>query len=158
MFNVGMKKTSLQTQPYMLTDGEQRFESLGALVSIMASAEQTGGAFNLFDILLPLGYETPLHIHYAEDVAIYVLEGTLDIFWGDEKQRAEAGSFFFQPRGTPHGFRVNGPTPARILYLTFPAGFDEFVVRHGRLFKGTEAMALEARYKIEILGSLPTLD
>lgn len=153
-----MKKTSLQTKPYMLKDGAKRFESVGALVSIMASAEQTGGAFSLFDISLPLGYETPLHIHYAEDVAIYVLEGALDIFWGDEKQRAEAGSFFFQPRGTPHGFRVNGLTPARILYMTFPAGFDEFVLEHGLPFTGIEAMTLEARYKIEVLGSLPTLD
>ncbi|MBL8102878.1 MAG: hypothetical protein JNM02_10140, partial [Anaerolineales bacterium] len=83
-----MKKTSLQTKPYMLSDGEQRFESLGALVNIQASAEQTGGAFNLFDVVCPPGYETPLHIHYAEDVAIYVLEGVLDIFWGDERRQA----------------------------------------------------------------------
>lgn len=157
MFNVGMKKTSLQTKPYMLDDGKQRFESLGALVSIMASAEQTGGAFNLFDILLPLGYETPLHIHYAEDVAIYVSEGTLDIFWGDEKHRAKAGSFFFQPRGIPHGFRVIG-NRACILYMTFPAGFDEFVIACRKPFSDLEAMILEAHYKIEILGSLPTLD
>ena len=158
MFNVGMKKTSLQTKPYMLNDGEQRFESLGALVSIMASAEHTGGAFNLFDILLPLGYETPLHIHYAEDVAIHVLEGTLDIFWGEEKKRAEVGSFFFQPRGTPHGFRVIGTSLARISYMTVPAGFDEFVLEHAKPFTDFKAMMLEARYKIEILGSLPVLD
>lgn len=158
MFNVGMKKTSLQTKPYMLNDGEQRFESLGVLVSIMASTEQTGGAFNLFNILLPLGYETPLHIHYAEDVAIHVLEGALDIFWGDEKQRAEVGSFFFQPRGTPHGFRVIGTAHARISYMTVPSGFDEFVIACGKPFNDLEAMMLEARFKIETLGSLPALD
>jgi quercetin dioxygenase-like cupin family protein len=158
MFNVSMKKTSLQTKPYMLTDGENKFESLGALISIMASAEQTGGVFNLFDILLPLGYETPLHIHYAEDVAIHVLEGTLDIFLGDEKKRAVAGSFFFQPRGTPHGFRVIGTAHARISYMTVPAGFDEFIIACSKPFSDLEAMMLEARYKIEILGSLPALD
>jgi quercetin dioxygenase-like cupin family protein len=153
-----MKKTSLQTKPYMLNDGEQRFESLGALVNIKASAEQTGGAFNLFDVLCPPGYETPLHIHYAEDVAIHVLEGALDIFWGDERQRAEAGSFFFQPRGTPHGFRVTGTTRARISYMTVPAGFDGFVIEHGKPITDFEEMMLEAQHKIEILGSLPTLD
>ena len=154
---MGMNKTSLQTKPYMLTDGKQRFESLGALVSIMASAEQTGGAFNLFDILLPLGYETPLHIHYTEDVAICVLEGVLDIFWGDARQHAEVGSFFFQPRGTPHGFRVIG-NRARMLYMTFPAGFDVFVLERAKPFTDFDAMMLEARHKIEVLGSLPTLD
>ncbi len=157
MFNMGMKKTSLQTKPYMLTDGEQRVESLGALVNLMASAEQTGGTFNLFDVICPLGYETPLHIHYTEDVAIYVLEGVLDIFWGDARQRAEVGSFFFQPRGTPHGFRVIG-NRARMLYMTFPAGFDVFVLERAKPFTDFDAMMLEARHKIEVLGSLPTLD
>ena len=155
---MGMKKTSLQIKPYMLNDDEPRLKSLGALVSIKASAEQTGGAFNLFDVSCPIGYETPLHIHYEEDVAIHVLEGALDIFWGDEKQRAEVGSFFFQPRGTPHGFRVVGTMHARISYMTTPAGFDEFVLARSKPFTDFEARMLEARYKIEILGSLPALD
>lgn len=156
MFNAVMKKTFLQTKPYMLAKhGEvTRFESLGALVSIQASSEQTGGAFNLFDVLLPGGYETPLHIHYAEDVAIHVLEGALDIFWGDEAKRAEAGSFFFQPRGTPHGFRVTGAKPARISYMTIPAGFDGFVLEHCQPLTRPEEMASEAHYKIEVLGEL----
>lgn len=155
LFNTGMKKTYLQAKPYALRGTENRLHSLGARVAIQASAEQTGGAFNLFDVLLPTGYETALHIHYAEDVAIRILEGALDIFWGEEKRQAEAGSFFFQPRGMPHGFRVTGTSPARILYLTFPAGFDGFVLEHSRSITGAEAMVSEAHYKIEVLGSLP---
>jgi uncharacterized RmlC-like cupin family protein len=150
-----MKKKLLQAKPYMLNGSEQRFKSLGALVSIQASAEQTGGAFNLFDVLLPAGYETPLHIHYAEDVAIHVVEGTLDIFWGEEGRQAEAGSFFFQPRGLPHGFRVISRTPARISYLTFPAGFDTFVVERSKPVSELEATTLEAQHKLEVLGPLP---
>ena len=40
------------------------------------------------------------------------------------------GSFFFQPRGTPHGFRVTGTISARVSYMTIPAGFDGFVLEH----------------------------
>lgn len=156
-FNAGMANFSLQTKPYSFDDDCQRFDSLGVSVCIKASAEQTGGAFNLFDVLCPVGYETPLHIHYAEDVAIYVLEGVLDIFWGEESKRAKTGSYFFQPKGTPHGFRVNGTKPVRMLYLTFPAGFDAFVMERAKPFTDFDAMMLEARYKIEILGSLPAL-
>lgn len=156
LFNTGMKKTFLQAKPYTVSGAENRLHSLGTLVCIQASAEQTGGAFNLFDVLLPAGYETALHIHYAEDVAIHILEGALDIFWGEERRQAAAGSFFFQPRGMPHGFRVTGTSPARILYLTFPAGFDGFVLEHSRSITGAEAMVSEAHYKIEVLGSLPT--
>lgn len=157
-FNAGMANLSLQTKPYSFDDDCQRFEALGASVCIKASAEQTGGAFNLFDVGCPVGYGTPLHIHYAEDVAIYVLEGVLDIFWGEESKQAKPGSYFFQPRGTPHGFRVNGTNPVRMLYLTFPAGFDAFVMERAKPFTDFDAMMLEARHKIEILGSLPALE
>ena len=139
----------------MRNDLQPRFKSLGALASIWASAEQTGGAFNLFDVLLPSGYETPLHIHYAEDVAIHVLAGSLDIFWGEERKRAQAGSFFYQPRGLPHGFRVTGARSARILYMTFPAGFDEFVIERSKPISDSETLILEAHYKVEVLGPLP---
>ena len=139
----------------MLNDGEPRFESLGALVSIKASAEQTGGEFNLIDVLCPIRYETPLHIHYGEDVAIHVLEGVLEIFWGAEKKTGRHRSIFLSATRHAARFRVTGNTPARILYMTFPAGFDEFVLEHARPFTDFEAMMLEARYKIEILGSLP---
>lgn len=150
-----MKKILLQLQPYMRSAADQRFDSLGAQVGIQAGTEQTGGAFNLFDVVLPAGYETPLHIHYVEDVAIYVLKGTLDLFWGTERQQAKAGSFFFQPRGMPHGFRVAGTFSVQILYLTVPAGFDGFVIEHSQPVTDLEAVMLEARFKIEVLGPLP---
>lgn len=145
---------SLQAKPFMRND-DRRFESLGVLVSLKASTEETGGGFNLFDGLVPTGYETPLHIHYAEDVAIQVLEGALEMFWGDERRHADTGSFLFQPRGMPHGFRVTGTIPARISYMTVPAGFDAFVIERSKPVTRAEAMILEAHYKIEVLGPLP---
>src|SRR5512144_1521809 len=122
---------SLPTNPYMHKNEEGQFlQSLGALVSIKATSEQTGGVFNLFEVSCPPDYATPLLIHYTEDVAIYVLDGRLTSFWGNEKKTGVAGSFFYKPRGTPHGFRVEDRTPARILYMTMPAGFDRFVLEH----------------------------
>ncbi len=146
----------LQTKPYMLDNEEGQFlQALGALVSIKATSEQTGGVFNLFEVSCPPDYATPLLIHYTEDVAVYVLEGTLTFFWGSEKKEAAASSFFFQPRGTPHGFRVEGNTPARILYIAVPAGFDRFVIEHKLPVSESEPETDAARYKIEILGPLP---
>jgi quercetin dioxygenase-like cupin family protein len=146
----------LQTRPYTLNDEEgQSLQSLGALVSVKATWEQTGGVFNLFEVSCPPDYATPLHIHYTEDVTVYVLEGALTFFWGSEKKEAAAGAYFFQPRGTPHGFRVEGGTPARILYMTFPAGFDRFVIEQERPTPNSEPATAAARYKIEVLGPLP---
>jgi quercetin dioxygenase-like cupin family protein len=147
---------SLQTKPYMLDNEQgQLLQSLGASVSIKATSEQTGGVFNLFEVSCPPDYATPLLIHYTEDVAVYVLDGRLTFFWGSEKREAIAGSFFYQPRGTPHGFHIEGNAPARILYMTMPAGFDRFVLEHKLPTPNSEAEADAARYKIEILGPLP---
>ena len=147
---------SFQTKPYMLDNAEgQLLQALGASVFIKATSEQTGGSFNLFEVACLLDYATPLHIHYTEDVAVYILEGVLTFFCGSDKKKATSGSFFYQPRGTPHGFRVEGNTPARILYMTVPAGFDQFVLEHKLPASESEPEADAARYKIEILGPLP---
>jgi quercetin dioxygenase-like cupin family protein len=147
---------SFQTKPYMLDNEEGQFlQSLGTRILIKATSEQTAGVFNLFEVSFPLGYTTPLHIHYTEDVAVYILEGTLTLFLGSEKKDAIAGSFFYQPRGTPHGFRVEGDTLVRILYMTIPAGFDRFVFERNLPCLESESEAVAAQYKIEILGPLP---
>ena len=147
---------SLQTTPYALQSGEGHPVQLGEAQAIVkATSEQSAGAFNLFVVSCPPGYATALHIHYAEDVAVYVLEGALTIFWGDEKRTAVAGSYFFQPRGIPHGLRVEGDAPAQLLYMTFPAGFDRFVAEQELFNPDGEPVTAAARHQIEILGPLP---
>ncbi len=146
----------LQPKPYALTIEEGQFlQCMGAAIYVKATSEETAGVFNLFDVTCLPGFATPLHIHYSEDVAMYVLEGTLAIFWGSEKKEAAIGSFFFQPRGTPHGFRTEGSIPARILYMTVPAGLDRFVIEHELPIAEAETERSAAQYKIEILGPLP---
>jgi len=131
--------------------------SFGEMQTVVkASSEQTNGAFNLFEVACPPGFATSLDIHYAEDIAIYILENALIFFLGNEKKRVVTGSYLYQPRGIPHGFRVEGDQPARILYLTFPGGLDQFVSEQGTLFPYcSECVTLAARHKIEILGALP---
>ena len=146
----------LQPGPYTFQrDAGPRLQLCAATIVIKASGEQTGGAFNLLEVTCPPGYATPLHIHYTEDVAVYVLEGALTVFWGGETRAAVAGSYFFQPRGLPHGFRVDGVAPAQILYMTVPASFDCYAFEHEPLTPPSEAEVVAARYKIEILGPLP---
>jgi len=148
--------TFLQSKPYVLhPDQGQRLRSLGARITVKATSEQTGGAFNLFEVIYPADYATPLHIHYAEDIAVFVLEGAISVFWGSEKREAVAGSYVFQPRGTPQGLRVEGGSQARILCMTVPAGFDRFLFEQRQMATECEPEVNAARYKIEILGPLP---
>ena len=146
---------SFQTTPYSLEpDAGTRLRWREADVIVKATTQQTGGTFNLFEMICPAGFATTLDIHYAEDVAIFVLEGSLTFFWGREKKEAVAGSFFYQPRGVPHGFRVNGNTPAKILCMTLPGGMDQFIGECGEAAT-CDAPIIAAQYKIEILGPLP---
>jgi quercetin dioxygenase-like cupin family protein len=129
-----------------------------------ATGEQTRGLFSMVEVHCPAGYATPLHIHYLEDEAVYVLAGHLTFSLGGRHVVAAAGGYVHMPRGIAHGFRVNGEVPARILCLTVPAGADHG--RHARdaqaSLLGTAALDLEtladlaARFSIDVLGPLPS--
>ncbi len=145
--------------------GEGRaFLFLDALSIVRWSGQQTGGAFALIEERLPAGRSSPYHLHRNEDETFYVLEGELAFFTGSDKIRSAPGASVFLPRQIPHGFRAD--TAARILILTTPSGFDEFVAEAGEPATKLElptpkvpdfARLAEcaAKYGIEILGPLP---
>jgi quercetin dioxygenase-like cupin family protein len=98
---------------------------VGAGEGIKASAKQTGGGLGLVETLIPPGHSTPLHVHRDEDEAFYVLAGAVDLVCGEERFRAEAGTFAYMPRGIPHAFLGIGDEPARVLVLLLPGGLEE---------------------------------
>lgn len=62
----------------------------------------------------------PFHVHYTDDEAWYVLEGTLAFQLGDQRVEAAAGTAVFAPRGVPHTYWNPHPTPARYLLIMTP--------------------------------------
>jgi hypothetical protein len=72
---------------------------------------------------------------------------------GEARMYAGEGTFFYQPGGTPHGFRAMGTKSVRITYCTIPAGFDGFVIEHSRPVTVSEDMVSQGKLKIEVLGS-----
>jgi quercetin dioxygenase-like cupin family protein len=128
-----------------------------------STGEQTAGRFSLVEALCPAGYATPLHIHYLDDEAVYVVSGRLTFFVGGRKVGADGGSYVYQPRGVAHGFRVDREAPARILLLTVPAAADhgsppgaEPTSLPGPYHLTVESLAdLAARFNIDVLGPLP---
>ena len=73
--------------------------------------------------------------------------------------RAKAGTYVFGPRNIPHGFKVLGNAPARMLLLCAPAGFEQFVSDMAETAPAppdlAKLMAVAAKYQVEILGPLP---
>jgi mannose-6-phosphate isomerase-like protein (cupin superfamily) len=103
----------------------------GTRMTIKAGADSTGGAFGLVEGVARPGFSPPLHIHHREDEAFWLLEGRLTVRCGDHTYSALPGSFAFLPRGVPHTFRVDGDTPARLLSLSAPGGFERFFAEVG---------------------------
>jgi mannose-6-phosphate isomerase-like protein (cupin superfamily) len=62
----------------------------------------------------------PRHVHYADDEAWYVLEGTLGFSRGDEQLEAPAGSAVLVPRGVVHTYWNAGGSRCRYLIVLTP--------------------------------------
>ena len=100
---------------------------LGCLVTVKTGGEETGDAFSIAEHVYPAGFGPPPHIHRNEDEAFYVLEGEVAFLSGGATFRGGHGAYVRMPRGLPHTFRVEGDTPARLLIVTAPAGFERFI-------------------------------
>jgi quercetin dioxygenase-like cupin family protein len=82
--------------------------------------------FALTEVSADPGYTSPFHRHQRDDEAIYVLDGTVQLYVGDEQYAAGPGSFTFMPRGVPHGYTVTSSDVARLHILMSPPGFERF--------------------------------
>jgi quercetin dioxygenase-like cupin family protein len=94
-------------------------------ILVRASAEDTRGAFSLFEEVPPLA-DTPLHVHARDDELFYVLEGEHVFQVGDEEFRVGPGGVVFAPRSIPHAQRRVVSGAGRLLVLTTPGGLDGF--------------------------------
>jgi mannose-6-phosphate isomerase-like protein (cupin superfamily) len=82
---------------------------MGIPTRLLATAEQTGGAFGLIEhVIIPAGEDSasPWHVHHAEDEAFYVVEGQMTFLCGEQKVEAGPGTFVYGPREIPHGFQA----------------------------------------------------
>ncbi len=129
-------------------------EFLGSRARLLATGEDTGGAFGLVDMVdVPAGHMPPLHVHHNEDEGFYVLAGRVSLYLPDRRIDAQPGDFVLAPRGVPHAYRV-GDAPARWLVTSTPAGFERFVAAVAQLdeLDPETLTAIAAEHDIEILG------
>jgi mannose-6-phosphate isomerase-like protein (cupin superfamily) len=144
-----------------------------SLAIIKASAETSAGRIAVIDNYGVEGAAPPLHVHHNEGEGFYVIDGMLTIWVGGKAIDASAGAFVYGPPHVPHTFVVRSPT-ARYLFITEPAGFEQFVravsapaerltlpplaIQQAQDFENMTAIA--TKYGIEILGpsGIPTLE
>lgn len=149
------------SSPAALENGAFRF--LGLPSRIHASSKSTNGAFGLVENWsIPPGFASPYHVHHREDESFYLIEGEAAFVLDGAWKRVGAGAFVFGPREIPHGFKIVGGAPARMLILCTPGGFEDFVLEMAQPLDDPPAppdmqklIAAAARAGIDILGPLP---
>jgi quercetin dioxygenase-like cupin family protein len=99
----------------------------GSSTELKISGEESGGDWAVVEWRLRAGDEPPIHIHTREDETIYVVEGAITAFVGDEQIEVEAGSYAALPKDVPHGLIVRGDE-VRLLVTLAPAGTEYFLV------------------------------
>jgi quercetin dioxygenase-like cupin family protein len=99
----------------------------GSSAELKLAGEQSGGDWAVVEWRVRAGDEPPIHTHTREDEAVYVLEGAITAYVGDEKIEVEAGSYAALPKNVPHGLTVRGEE-ARLLITLEPAGAEYLFV------------------------------
>jgi mannose-6-phosphate isomerase-like protein (cupin superfamily) len=92
----------------------------------LINTQETGGRFAVVEHLLPSRtLAAPVHRHSNEDEYSFILEGTVGALLGEEEVYGTTGVLIFKPRGQWHTFWNAGDTPARILEIISPGGFEQ---------------------------------
>jgi quercetin dioxygenase-like cupin family protein len=143
-------------EPFCTNVSEARaYWTLNELLTVLASAEQTGGSFALVEELLNKAAEPPPHVHHREDESFFVLSGKLTVRVGDSVFDAKPGAFVFCPRDIPHVLTVES-TEVRMLTLLTPGGVERMFVDLGEPAKARTLPPEPAEPDLERVATLAT--
>lgn len=111
-------------------DGRHRTFLLGQEMraTILTRGAETEGRHDLVEAVQDPGTVTPLHLHTRYEERLWVVEGELTVWVGEERLEVGPGGFVTIPMYTPHMIQA-GPHGARALNISSPAGFAELVER-----------------------------
>ena len=149
--------------PKVLGPNDGKLGQLAAIgVRFMVGGDESGGGFSLVEHPMPpRALAAPMHRHSREDEYSYVLEGRVGAQLGDAIVYGEPGDLIFKPRGQWHSFWNAGDTPARLLEIISPAGFERYfeeVIALPPPPDPAQIAEIAARYGLELdFASIPGL-
>jgi quercetin dioxygenase-like cupin family protein len=121
----------------------------------------SGESISVLEIESAIPHGPPPHVHHNEDETLYVIDGEIKVWKGDEEQTLGKGEFIFLPRGTPHWYQVVSRM-ARHLVTISPGGFESLFREIGTPVKDSTSdpadrdstiqrlMELAPTYKLEL--------
>ena len=109
-------------------EGDKQSFSGGGLHIWKLLAEDTDGAFFLFEDTMVKDKTTPLHLHPEAHELTYVLDGEIEVEVDGKRSRVRSGGMSFAPKGVPHAFIVVS-AEARLLTFQSPGAVGQAFYR-----------------------------
>ena len=106
-------------------EGEAADVGPGIGVVFKIDGEDMGGAVSIVEQPFEVGALVPPHIHTREDEISVVLQGQVGFRSEDHEVVLNPGGYIVKPRGEVHAMWNAGKSPARIIEIITPAGFEE---------------------------------
>jgi quercetin dioxygenase-like cupin family protein len=91
-------------------------------------AEDTDGAFFLFEDTMVKDKTTPLHLHPEAHEVTYVVDGEIEVQADGNRSRVRTGGMSFVPKGVAHAFIVVS-AEARLITLQSPGAVGQAFYR-----------------------------
>jgi quercetin dioxygenase-like cupin family protein len=117
-----------------LPDGPKRGRAPhGSPILVHATAEQTGGAFGMWETFVPPGKGPTSHTHTRETEVFRVISGTFRFWCGDDVFEAPAGTVVTLPPHIPHSWINIGDSMGQVMAIVSPAGCEQLFIEIAKL-------------------------
>jgi quercetin dioxygenase-like cupin family protein len=116
------------TRLKVVQPGEGRAGGLAPGIGVVFKIDgiDLGGALSVVEHPFAVGALVPPHVHTREDEISIVLEGEIGFRSEDQEVVLGAGGYIIKPRNEVHAMWNAGRTPARMIEIITPAGFEDF--------------------------------
>lgn len=97
----------------------------GGEAHLLVSGERSNGSWFMGRFREDPGFMTHLHYHPNTDEQVYVLEGTLSVYFDQEWHELSPGTLGVLPKGKPHAQGNRSDKPVHFIGTGAPAGFEK---------------------------------
>jgi quercetin dioxygenase-like cupin family protein len=121
-------KTGTASRVKVVQPGEGRRGTLAPGIGVVFKIDgaDSGGALSIVEHPFEVGALVPPHVHTLEDEFSIMLEGEIGFRSEDQEVVLGVGGYIVKPRGEVHAMWNAGSTPARMIEVISPAGFEDF--------------------------------
>lgn len=131
----------------------EKFAVAGDVYAILATGEETGGAYALIEARVPPGGGPQRHTQRDLEL-FYVISGEVVFSLAGNELNAGPGCYLRVEPGVMHAFRNMSSIPATMLIQTFPAGLDAYFREVGQSVQSMDdhrASTQEEIHKLKLI-------